>query len=322
MRIHRTSIAAVALAACATVCLAQAPPAPAPTAPAAVAPAETPDPAADQAAQKVVPAPGTVLRTTEDSVLGTTTAVSESPAVRLAEGRLLAGDREIEAKAVESMAELMKQLNIVRRPVAVGQREVDETTAGALFDQKQLRALLGDNPTVVYQVVYKNAPIPDPMIVPWVRNVKILQERYDEALDLLAKGKVTQGQEALNAIVNEFPNTNYAQQAQALLSQIRRLEAPTPESVQKLAQAKLPAPTEIVIDPAFRISSVLTNSANPAENRVMIGGRSYGVGDKPRGFSGYTILAVSDDLVEVEVSQDGQKKNFSVRVGQASGTKR
>ncbi len=322
-----TRLTAPALAAACIACAhglqAQTPPVatPLPAAPAPSAAGEpTPSPdvqaVAREAARKVAPV-GIPLQTTEQSELKTTSAMVAGPAVRVVGGKVASAQSEKEAAAVDSMAQLIRQLNIVRPQVAVGNREIDESTPTQRFDEKQVRALLGDSPTVVYQVVYRNTPIPDPMIVPWIRNIAVLKERYDEAIDLLAKGRVTQGREALVSIVNEFPGTDYAGQAQALIRKIDELQ--TPEGIKSVVATPTTSGPDIVVDPNLSIGSVLFNPKNPTESRVMISGRSYGVGDNPRGFPGHRIVGVTDNSVDIQVERQGTKKVFTLKVGLQGG---
>jgi hypothetical protein len=322
-RLTAAALAAVAFSSISVGAQAQVPAAPSPRAVASPSPAageQTPAPdvqaVAREAAKKVAPV-GIPLQTTEQSELKTTTAMVSGPAVRVVGGKVSSGDPEKEAAAVESMAQLIRQLNIVRPQVAIGNREVDESTPTQRFDEKQVRALLGDSPTVVYQVVYRNTPIPDPMIVPWIRNIAVLKERYDEAIELLAKGRVTQGREALVSIVNEFPGTDYAGQASALIRKIDELQ--TPEGIKTVVATPASGGPDIVVDPNLSIGSVLFNPGNPAESRVMISGRSYGVGDNPRGIPGHRIVGVTDNTVDIEVERQGIKKRFTLKVGGQGG---
>ena len=276
--------------------------------------ADPADEAVDMEAQKIVAPSGAPL-TVVDEDAPTTVA---GPAVRMVDGKLIT-DAEAEAAAVESMAQLIRQLNVARTPRAAGSREMDETTPTQLFDDKQVRGLLGDEPTVVYQVVYRDEPIPDPMVVPWIRNVAVLRERFDEAVESLSQGRVSQGREMLGSIVQEFPNTDYAAQSAALIKKIDELQ--TPQEIQNLVATPGPREPDIVVDPNLSIGSVLYNPSDPAGSRVMIGGRSYGVGDNPRGFSDHKIVNVTERSVEIEVTRRENTRRFTLPVGQP-GAKR
>ena len=270
---------------------------------------ETVDPSADIEARKRVAPTGVALNVTGES--GETTA--SGPTLRVVDGKVVSGENDAEAAAVDSMAQLIKQMNIVRS-APVGSREVDETTPTQLFDDAQVRALLGEKPTVVYQVVYRDEPIPDPMVVPWVRNVAVLRERFDEAVDLVGRGRVSQGREMLQSIVTEFPDTDYAVQARELVKKIDELQ--TPQEIEKLVAKPTAEQTiDIVVDPNLSIGSVLVNPSDPSGSLVMIGGRSYSIGDTPRGFSNHKIVNVTEQSVEVEVSVQGKTKRFTLPVG-------
>ncbi|PKO19938.1 hypothetical protein CVU37_00235 [candidate division BRC1 bacterium HGW-BRC1-1] len=273
---------------------------------------ETVDPSADIEARKRVAPTGTTL-----NVAGETEETTASgPGLRVVEGKVVVGENDAEAAAVESMAQLIKQLNVVKA-APVGSREVDETTPTQLFDDAQVRALLGEKPTVVYQVVYRDEPIPDPMVVPWVRNVAVLRERFDEAVDLVGRGRVSQGREMLQSIVTEFPDTDYATQARELVKKIDELQ--TPQEIGQLVATPTTEQTiDIVVDPNLSIGSILVNPSDPSGSLVMIGGRSYSIGDTPRGFSNHKIMNVSEESVEVEVTVAGKTKLFTLPVGPPS----
>lgn len=273
------------------------------------------DTAAVEAAEKIAPSPGEVLQSTEERSLESNTAVAPAPPVRFVEGGdkvLLADGETTEAVAVRSAAELMKMLGVRPRPKPVLGYESEETTAIQLFDEDAVRKLIASEPTVVYRVVVDDTPIPDPMIVPWIRNARLLQEMFDKALEKLEKGEVDAGRQDLLNIISEFPNTEYAQQASEILKKLAEL---TPqETPSAVVATKTPTPVEININPNVKIGSVLADPQNPADNRVMIGGRGYAAGDKVRGFPDHTIIGITEDVVTVEVQKSGQKKTFDIPV--------
>lgn len=294
--------------------VAQTAAAPVTTAPAAVVPA---DAEAAKAAEKLVAPPGAPVQSTENPEVGPGPIAVPTPSVQIAGDKLMVSDEQTsEIVDVKSGAELLKKLNIVAPPKAVvkGVREVDETTPTELFRQEEVRRLLGESPTVVYQVVYDAKPLPDPMIIPWVRNAVVLKERFDEAVALLAQNRLQQGREALLAIITEFPNTEYARQAQELLAKLQE-ETAQPKDRPAVVQATpTPAPIQIMVDPNIRVGSILVDAKNPEENRVMINGRAYRAGDVIRGFSNHRVVKVMEGTVVLEVEAMGQRKEFTIPI--------
>ncbi|MGC8741164.1 MAG: tetratricopeptide repeat protein [Candidatus Sumerlaeaceae bacterium] len=267
-------------------------------------------------AEKLVAPPGTKVQTTEEPTIGPGEVVMPTPAVKVQGDKLFVGDESTsEVVDVKSGTELLKKLNIVAPPKVLpkGARETDETTPSELFRQEEIRRLLGDKPTVVYQVVYDNKPLPDPMVIPWVRNAVVLKERFDEAVALLAQNRIQQGREALLAIITEFPNTDYARQAQELLQKLQEETAQPKERVTVRA-TPTPAPIQIMVDPNVRVGSILVDANNPEQSRVMINGRAYRAGDVIRGFSNHRVVKVMEGAVVIEVEAMGQRKEFTISI--------
>lgn len=262
-------------------------------------------------ADKLVAPPGARVRLAEDQP----EAVIPAAPVKVEGDKVVVGDTAtsevIEAK---SGAELLKKLGLIAPPSEQrrGERELDETTGTRLFDNPEIRRLLGESPTVVYQIVYEEKPLPDPMIIPWVRNAVVLKERLDEAVALLGKGRVQEGRQALLAIISEFPNSEIAQQAQAILQKLES-DVLKPEAAQTVVRATpTPPPVQIMVDPNIRIGSILIDSRNSDENRVMINGRAYKAGDVIRGYSNHRVIRVSEGAVVIEVEAAGQRKEVTI----------
>jgi hypothetical protein len=292
------------------------------TAPPSFRIAGTPAPgSAEESASRIVPAPGTSLRTTEASEFPSVDEQAQPPSVSLTGDQLQVGAADTtERLAIESAADLLTKLRIVApRRTDAGEREIDETTPTELFDDAKLVELLGQNPTVIYQVIYRATPIPDPMIVPWVRNAVVLKERFDEAIQLLAENKIEQGREALLDIETQFPETEYAVQAREIRNRLQELTTPqAPQATAATARATpTPAPLQINVDPNVRISTVIIDAQNTEENRVMINGRVYAVGDVIRDFPNHKVTAITEDTVTLEVEVSGQTKEFAVPVREA-----
>ena len=182
------------------------------------APAGTPAPKLNEdkdavkSAEKIFPAPGTQLNSTEERSLGQGQAVVGTPAVKFTQdGKVVLPDATgtgaaSEAKAVKSGAEMLKILGLVPKPKAEGGLESEENNSLSLFDKEAVEKLLGTKPTVVYRVVSEETPLPDPMIIPWIRNVRLIEENFNKAVEKLANNEVDEARAILLDIVTQFPS--------------------------------------------------------------------------------------------------------------------
>lgn len=280
-----------------------------------------------ESAMKMVAPVGASLTSTDERELATTDAVAQAPSLAVSQDGVIApSGPDAEAKGIKSAADLLLALKIVKRPTpkAVGTREIDEqATQTKLYNEEEFRRFLGKDPTVMYQVVYKGEPLPDPMIVPWIRSVVVLQERFDEAVELLANQQIQRGTEILLDIQTNYPDTEYGRQAGAILLRLRDITQPvaTP-APQVTAPQKTPTVTDVRMDPKVKISTVITDPSDEAQNRVMINGKTYAPGETVRDFDNHKVVRVTDDAVTMEVEQAGQKREFVVPVRQFSGSNR
>ncbi len=278
------------------------------------------DAEADEAARRIVPAPGTQMQSTEEGTLGSAGGtVAAAPSLQLDENEVVLQDGETtEALAVASGAELLRLLGLqLNRERGAGPSELDETTATALFDVGAVRRLKGAEPTVVYRVVVDETPLPDPMIVPWIRQAKLLQERFDRAVQLLGQNRVEAGRQELIAIVTDFPDTDYAKQAQALLAKLDDLSQPV---AGPSAQVDDEPEIRVELSPNVSIGTVVVDPQDSSNNRAMIGGRGYKVGDSINAVSNHRVVGITDSVVQIEVEQSGVKKIFDVPVRPTGAT--
>lgn len=273
------------------------------------------DKSADEAAQRILPAPGTEMQSTENSSLATEAAVAQEPSLKLnADQATMSGSGDsTETMAVRSGVELLQMLGLRESKAAtVGGGELDEETSSPLFDVDAIRKLKGSDPTVVYRVVVDKVPMPDPMIVPWIRQAKLLQERFDRAVSYLADNRVDDGRQELMGIITDFPESDYAKQAKAILTKlddIKKSEIPTPVMKDETVET-----VSVRLSPNIHVGAVIVDPASPAGNRAMIEGRAYKVGDAIRGEDGHTVVSISDQTVQIEVEQSGVKKIFDIPV--------
>jgi TolA-binding protein len=278
------------------------------------APAQQQEPSAEEAAKKILPAPGTVMQSTENSTLEETGAVASEPSLIIDENQVTLKEGETtETMAVQSGAELLRMLGLQRKAKpAEGGLESEEQEAGLLFDVEAIRKLKGEDPTVVYRVLVEETPLPDPMIVPWIQQAKLLQERFDKAVNLLSENRLDDGRQELLAVINDFPESDHAQQAKAILTKLddlNRTEVPAPVMEQ-------PKETTVTVrlSPNIRVGTVIVDPENPTGNRAMIGGKSYKAGDNVYGEQGHRVLSISESVVQIEVEQSGVKEIFDVPV--------
>lgn len=268
---------------------------------------------ADEAANKIVPAPGTHLQSTAESSLGATGSVAPAPSVTLKEDQLVLQEGQTtETVAVKSGAELLRMLGIQSKSskTATAGGELDEETSVTLFDVTAVERLKGAKPTVVYRVVVENSPLPDPMIVPWIRQAKLLQERFDKAVVMLGENQVERGRQELLSIATDFPDSDYAIQSRELLKKLDDIKT---QIVQAPVAKEADVPV-VELSPNIQVGTVIVDSADPTGNRVMINGRIYRSGEEIRGVPGHKVTGISEAVVQIEVEQSGQKQTFDVPV--------
>lgn len=291
------------------------------TVPQAAASQKTPaEISADESAKNIVVPEGVPLQSSEGGSEETTAVLAPGPGTHIPVDQASTGSVESavsEKQAIGTAADMLKKLGLVRPAVrkAPGTREMDDTTpTQPLIDAEVMARLIGEKPTAPYQVVYEGTPIPDPMVIPWIRKVIVLKEMFDDAVQLLADGKIREGKETLLSIETEFPNTEYAIQAREILKRLQDLEN---EPVPKVKSSPTATPIDIHVDPNVKISTVLIEPESPEENRVMINGRMYKPGDQVRGFTNHRVVSIADDSVTIEVEISGQKKQFNIPVRQS-----
>lgn len=283
----------------------------------------TQEPDAIKAAEKIVAQPGLPARVTESSDLGTTVAVVPTPSIVLKGDKLqVAGQDTTEALAVQTGAELLRKIGLVapKQPKAPSNMESKETTPTQIFEDAQIRRMLNKDPSVVYQVMHNGQPIPDPMVVPWVRKAVVLKERFDQAVDLLAQKRITEARETLQEIIAEAPGTEYAAQAQGILQKLSDLTAPPTTSLvaqvtsAPKAKATPPPDPDFRPDSDVRVAATIVDPQDSAQNRVMINGRTYKSGEAVRNHTNHKVVRIRDDSVTIEVEQRGHRKLFDVPV--------
>lgn len=266
-------------------------------------------------AEKMVAPPGAPLESTRDSELNTTQTVAPGPGISISPQVAGSEQSTTERLAIKTTADLLRQFHIVVPPAkAPGTSEMDTTVTEAINLSEMLK-LVGENPVVLYRVIWENKPLEDPMIVPWVRRAVVLKERFDVALRLLDENRYQEGRDALRAILTEYPDSEYASQAKILLDRLTQLKAPPPPTPKPAATkraAATPTPMIIKLDANIKVSSVVIDPSNAAENRVMINRRTYRAGEVLRGFPTTRVKEVTDDSVTLEVQQGDMTKDFKV----------
>lgn len=272
------------------------------------------EPNADESARKIVPAPGTLMQSTENSSLEGSNAVAAEPSLRIDENQVTLKEGETtETVAVQSGVELLRMLGLQRKAKpAEGGLEMEEVSASTMFDVEAIRRLKGEDPTVVYRVLVEDIPLPDPMIVPWIQQAKLLQERFDKAVNLLGENRIDEGRQELLSVITDFPESDHAEQAKALLAKLddlNRAEVPAP-----VMERPQETTVTVRLSPNVRVGTVIVDPGNPTGNRAMIGGRTYKAGDMLYGEEGHRVLSISESIVQIEVEQSGVKEIFDVPV--------
>lgn len=269
-------------------------------------------------AERLVAPPGAPLATTELPEGVTTAPLAPGPSVRIESGAIqLATDETTERLAVASGAELLRRLKIAapRERPEPGTREIDEpTTPPELFDEENIRRLLGDEPAVMYQVIYNGKPLPDPMIVPWVRNVQVLKERFDQALILLSEEKVSEARALLLSIESEFPDTDFAMQSREILRTLDEQEIGMASRSPLLPRMDQRAAVVIQMNPNVKVTSLIADPLRPEDNVAMINGRSYRVGTTLRGLANHRVKEITETGVTITVSVEDQSQDFEISI--------
>jgi hypothetical protein len=96
-----------------------------------------------------------------------------------------------------------------------------------------------------------------------------------------------------------------------LLEKINKFTA---EPIKKNDIVKATPAVDIQINPNVKVGTVIADPADPADNRAMINGRVYKIGDAIRSFPNHKVVGITEDLVTLEVEQSGLKKTFDVPV--------
>lgn len=272
------------------------------------------DDEAVRSAEKIIPASGTNFQSTEQPSLGPGGSVAAPPSLQFkANGQVvLSSAGTSESVAVQSAAEILKMIGLKPpAPRPAEGYEIDEESTATRFDVDAVERLIGRDPTVVYRVVVDGTPLPDPMIVPWIRNQKLLEETFNKALEALAANKLVEGREMLLEIVTQYPNTEYAQQSREILEKILKY---TEQDMMKKDTLQTPAPVDIQINPNVKIGAVIADASNQDNNRVMINGRVYKPGDTVRSFPNHKVIKITEALITIEVEQSGHTQQFDVPV--------
>lgn len=224
-----------------------------------------------------------------------------------------------ESLAIKSGGDLLVKLNIVapRKITPDSERESAETTPTQLIDTTQFERLLGQKPTVLYQVVYQGIALPDPMVIPWIKNEKVLRERFEDAVQMLAEQKIPQAKDALQAIESDFPESEPAKQAREILKKLedyRKTTAQAPKPGAKVVGT--PAPAEPQPSVNLHIGSAVVVPGKPEDSMVMINQRGYKAGEVVRGLENHKVVRIGENSVTIEVEEKGRTKQFEFSLRQ------
>lgn len=214
----------------------------------------------------------------------------------------------IEGSVEATIDELADLINL---PATLG-REVDEQIQPGIVE-KDPTILMVDPP-----FVYVPAGLPDPLIIPWVRDQVIFQERMDEARKLLAEGRAARQVAPIKKAV-ELLGTVPPPPDQAATTALASLRTELAREV-----AKLETPSNTDTGPAVPVDIVVTlpepvrattngiilDRDNPNESMVVVGDYMLRPGQTVPRFPKVRVKAINKQSVIYEFSG----KEFVVNV--------
>lgn len=204
--------------------------------------------------------------------------------------------------------------NLIALPAQIG-REIDEKPVDDKFNAPGGPELLRENPPFVYVP----ANLPDPLIIPWVRDQVIFQEKMDEARRLLAEGlsskalpTIKQAQDLLNTVPPP-PDAAAAEELAAARMEIARaVSALTAVSEGDTGPIEVkPAPVINLPEPVRATTNgVIVDRENPNESMVIVGDFMLRPGQTVPKFPTVRVKSVGKQAVVYEY----RNKEFVVNV--------
>lgn len=222
-------------------------------------------------------------------------AVAEPPpAVAGAEVTSLEGTVEATIDEIQELIAL---------PATLG-RESDEAPQPGVFE-KDKTILMLDPP-----FVYVPAGLPDPLIIPWVRDQVVFQEKMDEARKMLAEGKASRQVATIKKAIellgsvppppDQAASTALAALRSELAKEVAKLEAPTN------VDTGPSEPTQVVVtlpEPVRATTNgIILDRDNPNESMVVVGDYMLRPGQTVPRFPRVRVKAINKQSVIYEFS--------------------
>jgi hypothetical protein len=262
------------------------------------------EPAALSAVKSLVARAGSAMSSTE---FGSYAASAPAPP------QIRSVDEAEIRQAARDGADLIRILGLV--PTKDGPRLGSELDRELFEQEEKARELLGDNPTVVYRIKLGEETLPDPMIVPWIEGALRLQDRFEQAVNLIAGNKLMDARRELLDISTAYPDSEWGVQAATLLKKLDNLR----EDPKSAITEEKPKTVEITLDGPVKPTTMLFDSVNPAQSRVMILGRAYRVGQSIRQHPDHFVKEIRASEIDIEVRRDNVTKVFTISVRPSAG---
>lgn len=211
---------------------------------------------------------------------------------------------------VEASVEQLERLINLPQPARLGRESEERSTPSNVFvDPATRERLLGKNPRFVY---FPEGP--DPMIVTWLRDAILAQELLDDAR-LARTNQDLKGAEAkLAELIERFPATEAARQAQRELAEIRReIQSQIASGSQSGTKPKDDAPKPPVVTQQLLPPWVVQNTNGVMLTKipsVLVGDHILTVGQSVPRFAGVKVKRIEESRVVYEF----QGQEFPIEV--------
>jgi hypothetical protein len=116
-------------------------------------------------------------------------------------------------------------------------------------------------------------------------------------------------------ISTAYPDSEWGVQAATLLKKLDNLR----EDPKSAITEEKPKTVEITLDGPVKPTTMLFDSVNPAQSRVMILGRAYRVGQSIRQHPDHFVKEIRASEIDIEVRRDNVTKVFTISVRPSAG---
>lgn len=183
--------------------------------------------------------------------------------------------------------------------INLGRESDDDGTVVNLFDDPEVRRMLGDNPRFIYGALTS----PDPMVFPPVRNAAIYSELTMEAERLIKQGKLEEAQQRYKRIL-DLNDKRYMLEMRNKIAQLNNRigRASMVLDDEPLIEVKLPQWIRV------NTRGILFDEADPM---VLVGDYTLHVGDPVPSHPEVRVEAVTKRTVTYRVAD---RKSFNVAV--------